>query len=241
MPDLPLWRWALGAFCAFMIGMAKTGAPGFGAMVAPLIVVTVGDARYAAAWAVPMMLTADIFAVTYWRHHAEATRLFSLVPWVLAGMAGGAMALSWSEPVLRRVIGVIVIVMVVIYMWRRLRPASQVSGNPAFYGVASGFASTVANAAAPVMNMYLISQRLPKEQFVATGAWFFLFVNLAKVPIYAWHSLFSRQSLLFDLSMAPAVLLGSVTGLWFLRRISQPLFEVSVIVLTGVSAVFLFR
>src|SRR5947209_5057122 len=125
MPDLPLWRWVLGAFCAFMIGMAKTGAPGVGTMIAPLIVVTVGDARYAAAWAVPMLSTADIFAVAYWRRHAEATRLVSLIPWVIAGMAGGAVALTWSEPVLRGVIGIIVVAMVVIYMWRRLRPSNK--------------------------------------------------------------------------------------------------------------------
>jgi hypothetical protein len=33
------------------------------------------------------------------------------------------------------------------------------------------------------MNLYLLSQKLPKEEFVATGAWFFFFVNLSKVPI----------------------------------------------------------
>ena len=34
-----------------------------------------------------------------------------------------------------------------------------------------------------VMSMYLLMKNLPKEQFVATGAWFFLVVNLAKLPI----------------------------------------------------------
>jgi uncharacterized membrane protein YfcA len=241
MPDLPPWRWALGLFCAFMIGMAKTGAPGVGTMIAPLVVMTVGDARYAAAWAVPILSTADIFAVSYWRRHAQAMKLFSMIPWVAAGMIGGAVALTWSEPVLRKTIGFIVVSMVVIYLWRKTRPASQVPGRAPFYGVATGFASTVANAAGPVMNMYLISQRLPKEQFVATGAWFFLVVNFAKMPIYAWHNLFSRQSLLFDLCMVPAVLGGALAGLWILRRIPQQLFDFLVIALTAVSTIFLFR
>jgi hypothetical protein len=54
----------------------------------------------------------------------------------------------------------------------------NVSRGGPFYGIAAGFASTVANAAAPIMNMYLLSQGLSKEQFVATGAWFFFAVVL---------------------------------------------------------------
>jgi hypothetical protein len=241
MPDLPAWRWALGAFCAFMIGVAKTGAPGIGTMIAPLIVMTVGDARHAAAWAVPILSTADVFAVTYWRRHTAALKLFSLVPWVVVGMAGGAVALTWSEPVVRRTIGVIVVAMVVIYLVRRRFPSAGVGRGSAFFGVATGFSSTVANAAGPVMNLYLLSQKLPKEKFVATGAWFFLVVNLAKMPIYAYHGLFSRQSLLFDLFMVPAVLAGALAGLWIIHRIPQALFEVLVIVLTGLSSLVLFR
>jgi len=32
--------------------------------------------------AVPILCTADVFAVYYWRKHAAASRLFSLTPWV---------------------------------------------------------------------------------------------------------------------------------------------------------------
>ena len=60
-----------------MIGVAKTGAPGEGTMIAPLMVLTVGDARLAAAWTLPVLSTADVFAVLYWRRHAEARQLVS--------------------------------------------------------------------------------------------------------------------------------------------------------------------
>ena len=53
MPHLAPWQWLLGIFSAFMIGVAKTGAPGVGTMVGPLMVLTVGDARLAAAWTLP--------------------------------------------------------------------------------------------------------------------------------------------------------------------------------------------
>jgi len=241
MPHLAPWQWLLGIFSAFMIGVAKTGAPGVGTMIAPLMVLTVGDARFATAWTLPVLSTADIFAVAYWRRQAETRQLFSLIPWVLVGIAGAAAALSLDEAVIRKIIGAIIIGMLAIYLWRRFSPTPQVAGNPAFYGICTGFASTLANAAGPVMNIYLLSRKLPKEKFVATGAWFFFVVNLLKAPVYAWHGLYSRESLTFDVLMVPAVLVGALAGRWLIRNIDQRMFEVLVIALTGISCLFLFR
>ena len=91
------------------------------------------------------------------------------------------------------------------------------------------------------MNLYLLSRKLPKETFVATGAWFFFAVNLLKAPVYAWYHLYSRESLTFDLLMVPAVLAGALAGRWLIRNIEQSMFEVLVIVLTAISCLFLFR
>ncbi|MEO8097766.1 MAG: sulfite exporter TauE/SafE family protein [Acidobacteriota bacterium] len=241
MPELAPWQWILGVFSAFMIGVAKTGAPGVGTLISPLMVMTVGDARLATAWALPILTTADIFAVWYWRRKAEARQLFTLAPWVFAGIVGGAFALSLPELVIRRMIGVIVVVMMLIYLRRRFRPTSGVHGNPAFYGIATGFSSTVANAAGPVMNLYLLTRKLPKEEFVATGAWFFFALNLVKAPVYAYHHLYSRASLTFDLMMVPAVFAGAFAGRWLIHHMPQRLFETLVIVLTGASCLLLFR
>jgi uncharacterized membrane protein YfcA len=241
MPDLALWQWLLGSFCALMIGVAKTGMPGLGTVVVPLMVITVGDARYAAAWMLPVLSTADVFAVIYWRRHTEARKLLSLVPWVLVGMAGGAAALSLPEHALRIIVGVIVLLMLVVYFWRRIKSGEQVGGHAVAYGIAAGFATTVANASGPVMSLYLLSKRLGKEEFVATGAWFFFVVNLTKAPIYVWYHLFTARSLLFDLYMVPAVIVGALAGRWIVYNTPQRLFEILVIVLTVVSLPFLFR
>ena len=241
MPHLAAWQWMLGGFSAFMIGVAKTGAPGIGTLVAPLMVILVGDARHAPAWALPVLLTADVFAVWYWRKHAEARQLFALAPWVVAGIVGGAVALGLEEAIIRRMLGGIVFGMLAIYLYRRFSSASEVHGSPALYGLATGFSSTVANAAGPVMSLYLLSKNLPKEQFVATGTWFFLVLNLAKVPVYVYHTLFSAESLTFDVMMIPLVLCGAFAGRWLVRVMPQKVFETAVIAMTGVSCLLLFR
>lgn len=242
MPDLAWWQWTLGSLCAFFTGVAKTGVPGLGVLIVPLMVLTVGDARLSAGWLLPVLCTADLFAVYYWRRHAAAGRLFSLAPWVLAGLACGALALSLPEKTLRPMIGVIVMAMMGLYLWRKSRPAGTApAAHPVPYGVAAGFATTVANAAGPVMNLYLLSKNLPKQEFIATGAWFFFFINLTKVPVYTYHGLFSRTSLTFNALMVPVVLCGALTGRWLFDRIPQGLFEKLVLVLTLVSALLLFR
>jgi uncharacterized membrane protein YfcA len=242
MPDLALWQWIAGIAAAFCVGVSKTGVPGLGIMVVPMMVLTVGDARQSAGWLLPMLCIADIFALWYWRRHASAGRLFGLAPWVVAGCVAGALALSLPESMIRPLVGCIVLLMLVAYLKRRFTPAdaaAEVPGAP--YGVAAGFATTVANAAGPIMSIYLLSKRLPKEEFVATGAWFFFFVNLSKVPIYTYHGLFSSTSLAFDGMMFPAVLGGALTGRWIIHRIPARLFESTVVILTAVSTILLFR
>ena len=49
----------------------------------------------------------------------------------------------------------------------------------------AGSTTMIANAAGPVMTIYLLACRLPKFEFVGTAAWFFFAINLLKVPFSA--------------------------------------------------------
>jgi uncharacterized membrane protein YfcA len=243
MPDLLPWQWALGATCALFVGIAKTGVPGFGILVVPLMVFTVGDARASAGWLLPLLCVADLFAIAYYRRHAHARRLFELAPWVLLGMVGGVAALRLYEPILRRLVGGIVLLMIAAHLARKRRgerPVPTDWHHGARYGVAAGFATTVANAAGPVMNVYLLSKRLPKEEFIAAGAWFFFLINLTKLPIYGKLGMIGASSLAFDACMLPVVALGALVGRAVLRRLAQGTFEKVVLGLTTVAALLLF-
>lgn len=242
MPEFAAWQWGLGVFCAFMVGVAKTGVPAAGTPIAPLMVLLVGDARLAAGHLLPMLCVGDLFAVAYWRRHAHVNQLLRLAPWVLAGLALGAAALALDEGVLRKMVGFIVLAMLLLFVRNRQRKEeSPAPLHPAPYGVTAGFATTVANAAGSVMNLYLLGMRLPKLEFVGTAAWFFFVINLAKTPVYAAHGLFSPASLVFDAIMVPPVIGGAITGRWLIQHIPQRAFEVIVMALTLAAAILLFR
>jgi hypothetical protein len=156
-------------------------------------------------------------------------------------MAVGAYTLTLPERNLRPIVGTVVFAMLCLYLWRRMRSGEIPPAHPMPYGAAAGFATTVANAAGPVMSLYLLSKRLPQKEFVATGAWFFFFINLLKAPIYAWQGLITRPSLVFGVAMIPAVLFGALAGRWLISRIPAHVFEWSVVVLTAISTLLLFR
>jgi uncharacterized membrane protein YfcA len=240
MPQLAFWQWLLGGFSAFLLGAAKSGLPGGGTLAIPMMVLVVGSARYAAAWTAPILSTGYVFAVWNWRHHADARKLLALIPWVVLGGVGGALALNLDEHLLRRIVASIIAIMLVLFVLQRRGWFSRLSRGAWAYGIAAGFATVVANAAGPIMNMYLLTRGLTKEQFVATGAWFFFIVNIAKVPVYIWFGLFSAESLTFDAMMAPLVIAGGFAGLWLIHRVPQRVFEWLVVVLTTVSLYFLF-
>lgn len=232
---------------ALMVGIAKTGVPGFGTLAVPLMVLAVGDARHAAGWLLPLLCVADLVAVAMYRRRAYARRLLVLLPWVLAGMGLGALALAWPERILRPIVASIVVVMIV-FRWVRLRrppaavevDAATPRAQAAIYGGAAGFATTIANAAGPIMSLYLLAKRLPKDEFVGTGVWFFFIVNLAKIPVYSAHGLIGKTSLTFAAILIPAVAAGAWLGRILLGRLRQEAFERLVLTLTVVAAGLLF-
>src|SRR5690606_21100000 len=98
-------------------------------------------------------------------------------------------------------------------------PAATAQGIA--YGLMGGFTTMVANAAGPVMSLYLLMMRMPVMTFLGTSAWFFAVINLFKLPFSAGLGLFSAETLLMDLLLAPVVLLSAYAGTKVARRISQ--------------------
>ncbi len=241
IPQLTLWQWLVGAACALAIGVAKTGVPGAAIFVVPSMILMVGDARQAAGWLLPVLCIADLFALAYWRRHADVKQLLRLAPWVAIGIALGAAALALEETILRRIVAIIILIMLALYWRGRTRPATAAASAHAWpFGITAGFATTVANAAGSVMNLYLLSMRLPKHQFLGTAAWFFFVMNLAKLPIYQWHGLFSGTSLVFGAGMIPPIAIGALAGRKLFHYIPQEIFERIVFGFTILATLALF-
>ncbi len=243
------WQWTLAALCALLTGVAKTGVPGLGILVVPLMLFAVADPKQSTGAALVLMCAADLFAVFFYRRSAQWPRLLQLFPWVGAGLCLGVLALHLfalyrcDEILLTRLIAVIVLVMIVLHLLRRRLALERLPrgwGAAAAFGVVAGFATTLANAAGPVMNLYLLSMALPKEEFMGTGAWFFCIINLAKVPLFAFQERITGATLALDAVLLPGVVLGALLGRRLFAHVPQQLFETIVLALATVATVALF-
>ena len=108
----------------------------------------------------------------------------------------------------------------------------------AIIGILGGFTTMVGNLAGPVMALYLLAMRFPKNQFIGTAAWFFLCINLFKVPFHIWvWETISWNSFALTTLLIPAIALGAVSGVWLIKKIDEVLFRRFIIGMTAVAAV----
>lgn len=252
MNTMTLWHISLGEFAALaaaalLVGFSKTAVSGANT-VSLAIFAAVLPARASTGVLLPVLIVGDVLAVITYRRHAHWPTLGRLFPAVAAGVVFGTLFLVWADDaVVRTSIGAILLLMAAVTVWRR-RSADQDEEPDAVttrtgrikarsYGVLGGFTTMVANAGGPVMSMYLLSAGFRKLGFLGTSAFFFLIVNVSKVPFSAGLGLIDGKSLLLDAALAVFVVPGAFIGKWAVNRINQRLFEQLVIAATVVGGI----
>jgi uncharacterized membrane protein YfcA len=244
MYDLSIYGWLLVLTCGLLVGASKTGIPGIGIVVVPLMAMAF-PARASVGVLLPMLIFADIFAVTYYHRHAVWWHLVRLIPCALVGIVLGWLVMGYiNDQQFRAVIGGIVLLMLIVH-FVRTRAMSEGETVPhsfwfaGFMGLLAGFTTMLANAAGPVMIIYLLASRLPKTAFIGTAAWYFFIVNWLKVPFSANLGLINWDSLSINLFTFPLIFAGALAGIFFLKRVPQKIFGVLMQVLAGAAAVHL--
>ncbi|WP_328408618.1 sulfite exporter TauE/SafE family protein [Streptomyces violaceus] len=236
------WEFAALAFAALLVGFSKTAVSGANT-VSLAIFAAVLPARASTGVLLPVLIAGDLLAVATYRRHAHWPTLWRLFPAVAAGVVVGTVFLMWADDaIVRTSIGTILLLMAAVTVWRRRtaeaerQPDSVTSRagrvKARSYGVLGGFTTMVANAGGPVMSMYLLSAGFRKLGFLGTSAFFFLIVNVSKLPFSAGLGLIDGRSLLLDLALVVFVVPGALFGKWAVHKINQRLFEQLVIAAT---------
>jgi uncharacterized protein len=241
------WQWILALLSALMIGIAKAGITGLSILSIVIFNHIFSSAKQTSGLILPLLIFGDIVAVyAYWRYTLWSY-VWKLFPWTALGVVLGYFTLGRiSDHTARIMIGVIIVGLAALGLWRRFHSSpgpEKAADTPwplaALIGMVAGFITLIANAAGPLMAIYLIAMRLPKMQYVGTSAVFFLLLNLFKVPFMINLGLITTQSFSFNLAMAPAVWAGVFGGRWLLGRINQDIFDKLVLVLSGVGGIML--
>ncbi|MCT2537721.1 sulfite exporter TauE/SafE family protein [Aquibacillus koreensis] len=242
MFELSILQWLVVILCAIFIGFTKTGVSSLGILVVTILMF-IFPAKESVGILLPLLIIGDIFAVIYYRRNVVWKYLVSLIPWVLIGIMFGFYVLNEIDSEqLKPVIGALVLLLILLHVIReRLgeRFNKWLPGSIWFIGlmgVLAGFTTMIGNAAGGVMAIYLLVKGLPKREFIGTGAWFFLFVNLIKVPFYIYLGLITTDSFLFNLSLLPTVIIGAFIGIKIIPLIPQRVFQILILTFAAVGA-----
>ncbi|MDP5275406.1 sulfite exporter TauE/SafE family protein [Chengkuizengella axinellae] len=243
MSDLTILQLCLTVLAAILIGFSKTGIPSAGIFFVVIFASTF-PAKESIGILLPMLIAADIVAVTYYRRTVVWKYLFKLIPWVLGGMLLGFLVLIPIEnEELSLLLGIIILTLIILHISKNKLESwlqSKFTESSIFLnilGVLAGFTTMVGNAAGAIMAIYLLTKGLKKNEFIGTGAWFFISVNLIKVPFFAYIGLITPATLVFNAWMIPAILIGTWLGIKLLPRIPQKHFQTIILSLSAVGGI----
>jgi hypothetical protein len=243
----------LGSLSALLVSMAKAGFGGsIGVLSFPVMVYAFGgNALLAAGTQLPLLIACDLVAVASWWGKWSFRTVWPLFPgatggvligwailwWLtsMEGQAGGAAATQKANAILSAIVGMIALGFVVLQAarsWSSNPPAFR----PVFWqsmiaGGTAGAASTLAHAAGPITTMYLLPQRMPKGTFVASTVLYYTVFNQAKLIPYFALGLINLKTAGASLALLPAVIVGTLLGLFLHNRVAERQFTAVVYVL----------
>jgi len=103
-------------------------------------------------------------------------------------------------------------------------------------GLLAGFTTMLVNAGGTIIALYLVAVTLPKMELVGTTAWFFLLLNLFKIPFSVGLGLIGPDTLTLNAALAPAIVVGMLFGRWLIHRVPQRLFDSLVLAFSAIAA-----
>ena len=234
---------SLFAVVGLLIGMSKVGISGGGMIAVPLLAIIFGG-RNSSGIMLPMLIMADVFGTTYYRRHTQWTHLKKLLPPTVIGVLLGTYVGEFiPDETFKLIMGIIILLSIIILLWMEIAKSTWLpQGNwfAIIIGIGAGFTTMVGNLAGSMMTLYLLVNGMPKNKFIGTAAWFFLIINVFKVPFHVlvWNTI-QWETLLFDLMLLPVIALGAFVGIKIIKQLNESIFRYFIIAMTVVAAIFM--
>lgn len=235
-------QWGLAILGACLVGFSKTGISGVMMLVIPILASVFGG-KESTGVLLPMLLIGDIFAVYYYSRHAEWNKIKKPLPWALVGLIlGGIVGNQINDQQFKILIAISILLCLSILVYTEKKGDKLVVPDGVWFyiltGIASGFTSMIGNAAGPIFSIYLLALGFKKQDFMGTFSWFFLIINLTKLPIqmYFWNNI-TPKTILFTFYMLPSITIGAFLGALIIKRLNEKPFRMVILAMTAIAAV----
>ncbi|HMJ91836.1 MAG TPA: sulfite exporter TauE/SafE family protein [Candidatus Acidoferrum sp.] len=259
-PELTL-QFFIAVFAVLFIGVSKAGfGGGLGMLTTPLAVLAFG--KDAVGIVLPLLCAGDAFSLYHYWGKWEKRNLMFVLPGVIVGVVVGVQLVDLLNPrQLNIAIGCIAVAFVLFQLAKEKIFAKEGVFAPNYKigipcGLGAGITSSISHGAGPLIALFLIPQRMPKEIFVATTVFIFTWINWIKLPFFAIdrsmvhlplftkNALITPETLWISARFLLLVPVGVWLGVWMNRRFSERAFlkfVYTALLLTGLELIFQFE
>lgn len=242
------YTFAIAGAGIFLVGLSKAGfGGGLGILTTPLCVLAFNHSghgpKFALGVVLPLLCIADTISLYYYWKKWRSENLLYLLPGVVVGTAIGLLLINRFSPrQLNVAIGIICVGFVLFQLAREIIFRAEGAFAPNHWvgvpsGIGAGITSTFANGAGPLVAMFLIPQKLPKEVYVGTTVLVFACINWIKVLFFVPVGIINLATLSRSLTLLVFVPIGVWCGLVLNRLLPEKIFIQVVYALTFVAGV----
>ena len=232
--DYSLYFYLIAFFSVLVVSVSKSGFGGsLGGLGVPIMLFIL-PAKFVLAVFLPLIILTDIWVVYVWRK-------FPIYKIVIIMCAGGIIGqiIGWlvfdyfNDSTIVIIIAVLAIATSFryyknLFLQNKGKSKSIKLKLDIKKGVGwcslSGFSSFVALTGGIPAQIYLLPIGLERQLFVGTMSFYFLIINLAKLPFFFDLKLFTTTSILLSVVVLPILPIGIYLGKWLNKKLSDRLF-----------------
>lgn len=224
------------ALAVVLLGLAKGGLSGVGALATPLVALVLPPTT-AAALLLPILIVQDVVSVWSFRKTWDGWVVAWMLPGAAIGIAAGYFyAEQVDEAKLMAALGAITLAFGLYRLWvergGRIVAASTSPGwVGTLFGALTGFTSQIAHAGGPPFQMWVTPRRLPHLVFVGTSSILFAMINWMKVPAYLALGAFPHEVIVAALLLMPLAIISTLLTVRLLKRMDGARFYALIYIL----------
>lgn len=215
--------WSLSFFAiaipaVIFAGISKGGFGSGAAFASASILALVLTPGQALGIMLPLLMVIDVATLRpYWGRWHAASSLLLILGGIPGVVLGSVLYSVTSDDVIRFLIGAMSLGFVLWQLarsWGVLRQSE--TELPRWAGVVAGsvagFTSFVSHAGGPPAAIYMLSLKLTKTEYQANTVLIFWVINSMKAVAYGFLGIFTVETLIVDIALAPFALLGAWLG-----------------------------
>ncbi|MGF1707497.1 sulfite exporter TauE/SafE family protein [Enterovibrio baiacu] len=222
--------WLYISLACLVTGFSKFSVGGMGLIILPLTMLAFPGPE-ALGVIIPLYLLTDIIAVCTYRKDVNWRVLAKLLPFSALGVMLGTVILgNIDTQTFMTVLGVLIFSLLGLSIWLDYHPLPVFTNRyaAAIAGSFCGVVGVLANAAGPLMGLFLLEQKMDKSAYVATRVWTFFTLNLMKLAGLISLGLINTETMKASALGLPALFIGMFFGYKFFRYISTEQLKVIV-------------